>query len=72
MTVEFILNGCKVSSDYPDSSLLRFIRDTECLKGTKEGCSTGHCGACTVLIDGVPRRHSWRPGLSSADSALLA
>lgn len=56
MAVEFILNGCNVSSDYPDSSLLRFIRDAECLKGTKEGCSTGHCGACTVLIDGVPRR----------------
>lgn len=43
-------------AENPDMSLLRFIRDADCLKGTKEGCSTGHCGACTVLVDGRPRK----------------
>jgi carbon-monoxide dehydrogenase small subunit len=37
-----------------DSSLrlIDFIRDTVGLKGTKEGCGEGECGACLVLLDG--------------------
>lgn len=34
-------------------SLLSLLRDHLHLKGTKEGCGTGDCGACTVHIDGV-------------------
>lgn len=37
----------------PDELLVDFIRDTVGLTGTKFGCETGHCGACTVLVDGV-------------------
>lgn len=36
----------------PQQSLLQLLRDQLQLVGTKEGCSTGYCGACTVLIDG--------------------
>ena len=36
----------------PETSLLTFLRDIMGLKGTHMGCMTGHCGACTVLIDG--------------------
>jgi carbon-monoxide dehydrogenase small subunit len=36
----------------PSDSLLRVIRDKVGLKGTKNGCNVGECGACTVLIDG--------------------
>ena len=35
-------------------SLLDFLRDNLNLKGVKEGCGVGDCGACTVLLDGQP------------------
>ncbi len=36
----------------PDQSLLDVLRDTLELTGTKEGCATGDCGACSVSLDG--------------------
>ena len=38
----------------PTLSLLDLLRDRFGLRGTKEGCGTGYCGACTVLVDGKP------------------
>jgi aerobic carbon-monoxide dehydrogenase small subunit len=38
----------------PDTPLLDFLRDTLDCKDVKVCCNTGECGACTIILDGVP------------------
>ena len=38
----------------PRQTLLEVLRDTLDMTGTKEGCSNGNCGACTVIMNGRP------------------
>jgi aerobic carbon-monoxide dehydrogenase small subunit len=49
------VNGNQISREIPDNRLLvDFIRYDLGLTGTKEACSVGACGACTVILDGQP------------------
>jgi isoquinoline 1-oxidoreductase subunit alpha len=57
----FTLNGKSTQIDDPDMPLLWAIRDIVGLTGTKFGCGQALCGACTVLIDGVPSRSCSTP-----------
>ena len=53
--VEFVVNGEAVSIEVDVRELLlHTLRDTLNLTGTKEGCTTGACGACAVILDGRP------------------
>lgn len=53
MKLNITVNGQVYERDIPAKlRLLDFLRDELGLKGTKEGCGEGECGACTVIIDG--------------------
>lgn len=55
MRINITVNGVKRTLDAPPSKrLLDLIRDDLHLKGAKEGCSQGECGACTVILNGRP------------------
>ena len=59
---EIHVNGARHTIDAAaDTPLLSVLRDQLDLTGSKFGCGEGQCGACTVLIDGNPRRSCITP-----------
>ena len=55
VTVRFTVNGDPVEvTTYPNRTLLEAVREDIGLTGSKEGCGTGDCGACTMIVDGRP------------------
>jgi carbon-monoxide dehydrogenase small subunit len=57
MHLSLCVNGAPVALDVdPRVSLADFLRDNLGLTGTHVGCEHGVCGACTVLLDGLPVR----------------
>jgi aerobic carbon-monoxide dehydrogenase small subunit len=54
-SITVTVNGEKKTAEVePRLLLVHFIRETLRLTGTHIGCDTTHCGACTVLVEGVP------------------
>ena len=52
--VSFVFNGNKIKMMVEDHwTLLHLLREELGYTGTKEGCGSGECGACTVIVDGV-------------------
>jgi carbon-monoxide dehydrogenase small subunit len=82
--LSFFLNGEDVKVEVePQWTLLHLLREVLGLKGTKEGCGYGECGACTVIVDGKAvnscifpvmeaegRKVTTIEGLLSADGSL--
>ena len=67
----FSVNGKKVDVDVdPDTPLLWVLRDELRLIGTKYGCGMAQCGACTVHLNGFPRR-SCVTAVSSVEGANI-
>ena len=56
-TITVTVNGKRVTAGVePRTHLADFLRETLTLTGTHLGCEHGVCGACTLLVDGVPVR----------------
>lgn len=54
MLVKIKVNGELRSADVPpETTLLKMLRESLDLTGTKLGCDVGDCGTCTVIVDGV-------------------
>ncbi len=55
MRITFQMNGERVVCETPQNrTLLDLLRVDQGLTSVKKGCEEGECGACTVLLDGVP------------------
>jgi xanthine dehydrogenase small subunit len=56
MNIRFRINGSEMTLDTaPERRVVDLLREELGLTGTKEGCGSGECGACTILVDGENR-----------------
>lgn len=71
MATQFSLNGTPAEfGGDPETPLLWVLRDHLGLTGTKYGCGVAQCGACTVHLDGKPRRSCVTPVAFAAGKAV--
>jgi isoquinoline 1-oxidoreductase alpha subunit len=69
--INLTVNGTKMSVPVEDDvPLLWVIRDVLGMTGTKFGCGIGQCGACTVHVNGEPRRSCLTPVADVAEQEI--
>jgi aerobic-type carbon monoxide dehydrogenase small subunit (CoxS/CutS family) len=72
LTLDFTVNGRKRRVRVPPMKRLLDVLREDCgLTGTKEGCGEGECGACTVLMDGVPVNSCLVPAVQAAGVKIV-
>ena len=70
-TVKLTVNGqTHTSALTRHTSVLHYLRNDLGLNGPKFGCGLGQCGACTVLVDGVPARACVVPATQMQERAI--
>src|ERR1700733_2189424 len=71
MTVSLKVNGtARTVPAEPETPLLYVLRNDLALNAAKFGCGLAQCGACTVLVDGMPVRSCITDGGSAANSDI--
>jgi isoquinoline 1-oxidoreductase subunit alpha len=69
--INLTVNGSKLPVEAPDDMpLLWVLRDILGMTGTKFGCGIAQCGACTVHVDGQPRRSCVTPIRDVAEASV--
>ncbi|MFT4789685.1 MAG: xanthine dehydrogenase small subunit, partial [Paraglaciecola sp.] len=72
--ISFLLNDktVQISDASPDTTLLNYLRENKRLTGTKEGCASGDCGACAVVLAEVDQQDLHYRALNSCVTFLSA
>lgn len=71
-TIKFLLNNelVKIENLDPNKTVLQYLREEQFKSGTKEGCASGDCGACTVVLAELDSENSAQLNYKSINSCI--